>query len=156
MKKNLIWIAVIVIVALGVGYGGVLYGESSASKNSSTNQQGRGQFGQGGPAGMRRNGGGANGGGFVNGEILSKDANSLTIKLSNGGSKIVFLSDKTTINKMATGTPADLEIGKNVMITGNSDNDGNVTAESIQLRPAFNPGNGQNPGGAPTTDKITK
>lgn len=158
MKKKLMWIVAIIVVALGAGYGGMVFGKSQVKltsadiqKMSATDRQQlmqglRGGANGGNFAGGRRTGagGGANGGGFVNGEILSKDANSLTIKLNDGGSKIVFLSNKTTINKMATGTPADLEVGKNVMINGSAGNDGSVTAESIQLRPAFSPNAGQN------------
>lgn len=163
MKKNYRWMGIIVVVALASFTGGMFYGKSSAPKNAIgnnwQNQAGRGAGGPGGQGGgmMRRNGaGGQAGGGFVNGEILSKDANSLTIKLNDGGSKLVFLSNKTTINKMATGTPSDLEVGKNVMVTGSAGNDGNVTAEAIQLRPAFAPGDRQVPTGASINDKATK
>lgn len=148
------WIGIIVVVALASFTGGMFYGKSSAPKNATgnnwQNQAGRGAGGPGGQAGgMRRNGaGGPNGGGFINGEILSKDANSLTIKLSDGGSKIVFLSDKTTISKMAEGTSADLEIGKAVMVTGSTGSDGSVTAQSIQLRPVFATNSSSTPGGA--------
>lgn len=153
MKKNYMWIGIIVVVALASFTGGIFYGKSSAPKSNSLNQQARGQFSPGGVAGMRRNGaGGANGGGFVNGEILSQDANSLTIKLSDGGSKIVFLSDKTTINKMAEGTLADLAVGKTVMVTGSTGSDGSVTAQSIQLRPAF----ATNSSSTPSSDKPVK
>jgi hypothetical protein len=156
MKKNVMWIVIIVVVALGSGYGGMLYGKNSAPKNTAgANWQNQAGRGQGGPSDLRRNGG-ANGGGFVNGEILSKDANSLTIKLNDGGSKIVFLSGKTIINKMATGTVADLEVGKNVMINGSAGSDGNVTAESIQLRPAFVANSSSTPAGIPSGDKPAK
>ncbi len=142
MKKNLpIVIVIIVLVALGSFYGGMKYQSSKIPS--------RGQF-TGGPQGMMFGPGGMNRGGnssmsFISGEILSKDSQSVTVKLNNGGSKIVYYSASTTIGKMATGTAGDLSVGTPVMITGKSGTDGNVTAESIQIR------NGQEPvrAGAP-------
>ncbi|HRY63143.1 MAG TPA: DUF5666 domain-containing protein [Patescibacteria group bacterium] len=141
MKKNLpIVIAIVALVAAGSFYGGMKY---QASKTPS-----RGQF-TGGPEGMFGPGGANRAGNssmsFINGEIISKDDQSVTVKLNNGGSKTVYYSASTTIGKMATGTPEDLSVGAPVMITGKSNTDGNVTAESIQIR------NGQEPirAGAP-------
>ena len=75
-------------------------------------------------------------GGFTAGEIIAKDDKSVTVKLQNGGSKIVFLSDSTEITKSAEGALSDLEIGKNISVNGTTNSDGSVTAHTIQLRPA--------------------
>lgn len=79
------------------------------------------------------------GAGFVTGEIINKDDQSLTIKLADGGTKIVFFSDTTTINKMAEGVKDDLQNGENIIVNGSANDDGSLTAESIQLRPENQP-----------------
>ena len=99
---------------------------------------------QGTRAGSDRTGGNA---GFrpVNGEIIGADEESITVKLSDGSSKIVLLSDKTEINKAATATKEDLKVGEKVSVFGTDNSDGSVTAQNIQLNPLFRGENaGQN------------
>ncbi len=132
MKKTLFLILIVaVVVGGGAFYGGMKYAQSKVS-------QGRAQGFSG--AGVR-NGGLGNGssGGFATGEIISKDEKSVTIKLREGGSKIIFYSDTTEIDKSVTGNSEDLEIGKTVTISGKTNQDGSITAQSIQLRPAVMP-----------------
>ncbi|MFA6253025.1 MAG: hypothetical protein WCV69_02040 [Patescibacteria group bacterium] len=132
MKKNLLITFALVIFVAGLAfYGGMTYG---VSKNS--NLRGPGNF-------DRANFSGQNMGnrqvdsGFTNGEILSKDDQSITIKLRDGGSKIVLLSASTTVSKMTAGSLEDLSSGSNVMVTGTSNSDGSLSAKSIQLSPAL-------------------
>ncbi len=138
MKKNLpIIIVIVVLVAAGSFYAGLKY---QSSKTPS-----RGQFAAGFPnfigeggqpmgAGVRTGGAGKNNVGFINGEILSADDQSITVKMRDGGSKIVFYSANTAIGKMASGTPEDLSVGTAVMVTGKTGSDGSLTAETIQIR----------------------
>jgi hypothetical protein len=86
----------------------------------------RGVNGGGGVRGMR--------GGFTTGEILSKDAQSITVKMQDGGSKIVFYTDKTTVSKMISGAISDLAVGNQVVIMGNANPDGSLNADSVQIR----------------------
>ena len=71
----------------------------------------------------------------INGEIISSDETSVTIKLQDGSSKIVLLSDSTSINKAESGSKEDLKEGEKVLVLGNSNSDGSVSAQSIQLNP---------------------
>lgn len=74
---------------------------------------------------------------FLNGEIIAKDDKSITIKIQgDSGSKIVFFSDKTEVSKFASGSLSDLQVGQTVFINGTANTDGNVTAQTVQLRPA--------------------
>jgi hypothetical protein len=117
-------------------WGGMKY---ASAKNASGMQNPTGQFGQaGGPNGLRA-GRGGRGGGFTTGEIIAADATTITVKLQSGGSKIIFLSDATPITKSVDGAKTDLAVGKTVMVTGPTNSDGSVTAQSVMLRPAMTP-----------------
>ncbi len=76
------------------------------------------------------------GGGFINGEVVSKDATGLTVKLRDGGSKIVFFSSSSTVGKMTEGTMEDITVGTDISINGAANPDGSITASTIQIRPA--------------------
>jgi hypothetical protein len=137
MKKIL---PIIIVVAIVVG-GGAFFagyktgqGGSVASRNGAPNISGDMQGGVPSGSGM----GIKNGGGMTSGEILSKDDNSITIKLNNGGSKIIFYSEVTEISKTIDGIVDDLEIGKTVMISGTTNQDGSITAKTVQLRSVVN------------------
>ena len=127
-KNNIITIIIgIAIIASGAFYGGIKYDQNHTNAN-------RAQFGQGLRGAGRGMAGGIRGG-FTVGEIISKDATSLTVKLASGGSRIIFLTDKTPVGKSVQGSTADLTPGQQVMVTGSTSSDGSVTAESIQIRP---------------------
>jgi hypothetical protein len=83
----------------------------------------------------------------VNGDIISKDDKSVTVKNRAGGSQIIFFAPSTAIGKTTSGTAADLTVGENIMVNGTANPDGTITATNIQIRPAGSmpPGG---PGGA--------
>jgi hypothetical protein len=145
MKKILpIFIIAVLIIGGGAFFAGTKYGQSKNSLASLQNltpeqrQQRLQQMGvAGGFRGTGAGGGNRTGGGFVSGDIISKSDNSITVKLQDGGSKIVFFSNTTSISKSTDGTSADLEIGKTIMVNGKANSDGSVTATNIQIRPAL-------------------
>ncbi len=129
MKTNIIIIiAVIVVVAVGSFFLGML---TSGGKGP------RGNFGQNGfnSADRQTATGLQNRAGAINGDIISKDDASVTVKMRDGGSKIVLYSISTEISKFASGTIDDLVVGKTIIVSGQTNQDGSVTAKTIQLRP---------------------
>jgi hypothetical protein len=75
------------------------------------------------------------GGGQVTGEIVGRDDKSITVKMQDGSTKIVLLSDSTTYNKTAEGSSNDLKVGERVGVFGTENSDKSVTAQNIQLNP---------------------
>lgn len=125
-KNIVIMILVLIIVAGGAFLAGTKYQQSKAPSSRQFNGTGS------------RNGG-QNGVGFrpVSGQIINADDKSITVKLQDGSSRIVILSAKTTINKAAEATKADLKTGETVLVVGQQNTDGSVTAQNIQLNPGF-------------------
>lgn len=143
MKKILLAVIVTAVVAGG----GAFYGGMQYQKTKSVSAR-VGNFGNlsaeerqariGNGAGALRQG--VNGG-TVSGEVISIDADSITVKIADGGSKIVFFSTSTKIQKSTEGTKEDLKEGEQVLIMGLVNQDGSVSAQSIQLRTNFPTGN---------------
>lgn len=123
-----------VVIVAGGFFGGMKYQQSKQSSFAG--------FGQGGTEnGQRTRGGFQNGTGNRNGfrpttgDIITSDNNSITIKLVDGSSKIILLSDKTNIYKTAMSQKTDLTAGQKVMVMGTDNSDGSTTAQSIQVNP---------------------
>jgi hypothetical protein len=139
-KNNTMLITIAIAVVIGVGgfIAGMKYQQTKQptfGRNGTNNfMMGGGQNGQG-ANGQTRTGGARMGGGQVMGEILSQDATSITVKLTDGSSKIVLFNDKTTVNKAAEASTADLKTGETVAVFGQTNTDGSVTATNIQLNP---------------------
>jgi hypothetical protein len=126
----------------------VLY--AGTLSNSGTIQANGGAGGTASGGAYNANGGaggagrGANGGagGFIAGEVVSKDTTGITLKLRDGGSKIILTSSSTRIGKMTDASLDDVNEGAEVTVTGNTNQDGSMSASMIQLRPAGMPGMG--------------
>lgn len=97
---------------------------------------GSGAFGgdhEGGSGFRGRFGSGAGGSRPLSGEVISQSDGSLTIKLSDGSTKIVFVSDSTQIIKSIEGALGDLATGEQIFVSGTENPDGSYTAQTIQL-----------------------
>lgn len=142
--KKIVPVIIAIIAVGGISfYGGVKYqqGKTPAVQVFTPGQGQPGGFGARGTrisagANIPRTGAGMN---ATSGEVIAKDDKSITVKLSDGGSKIVFFSDKTSVSKTAEGTQNDVVIGEQVMVSGAANTDGSVTASMIQIRPALPP-----------------
>lgn len=73
----------------------------------------------------------------VAGEIISKDDTSITVKLQDGSSKIILLTDGTSYNRSSEGSKTDLKAGERVAVFGMENSDGSVTAQNIELNLVF-------------------
>ena len=132
MDKKTVIAGLMVFIAAGSFYAGMKYDQS---QNSVANRGAGSRL-----AFVSGSRGARNGGDLVSGEVVSKDDKSLTLKLRDGlvgqgGSKIVFFSESTSIMKAAGGNSQDLLVGEQVMVNGTANQDGSINAQSIQLRP---------------------
>ncbi|MFH0856912.1 MAG: hypothetical protein V1860_03375 [bacterium] len=135
-KTITIYVIACVIAGVGAFYGGMKYGMSKNSAmgkrfqnfSPEERQAGMRQFTNSGQWGTRV------GSGMAAGEIISKDDNGITVKLQDGGSKIILFSDSTQIMKSLAGTAEDINVGGNIMVNGSANPDGSITANMIQLR----------------------
>jgi hypothetical protein len=148
MKNNIV---IIVILALLVGggigfFGGMQYQKSQRPSFGQFAGAGFGARGGSGAAGLR----GRNGNGAV-GTILSVDANSMTVKLADGSSKIVLLTTSTSFNKAAAATAGDLTVGGTVAAFGTTNTDGSITASNVQINPEMRGGSGPSGATGPVT-----
>lgn len=137
MNKKTIAVLAISAVVIGAGafFGGMKYEESqnlSLYKNFTGPMQGVG--GNLTAKGSNMIGANRNGNSAVIGEVIAKDNKSLTIKSGNNGSKIVFYSTSTQLQKTTDATLEEVVVGKQVMVSGTTNSDGSLTASQIQLR----------------------
>lgn len=154
MQGKNIAITIALVIAFGAGgfYGGTIYEKSSLSKqgllrgannfsanaNRQFSESNQSQGRPNGTSGASNRGGnmGNRGGNLVTGEISSKDDKSLTVKTQDGSLKIIFFSDSTTVGKSIQASSSDLNIGDQIMANGQSNPDGSIAAQNIQIRPA--------------------
>lgn len=149
-NPKLIIIIVVLLILVGGGsfFAGTKYqqgrrgqfaGQFSGQQGDHTNQ-----FRQGSGLGLRP----------VSGEIIGQDDKSITVKLQDGSSKIVLLSNTTTISKSADATKADLKVGEKVATFGTENSDGSITAQNVQINPNFGGMGGNRSNQAPKSPDV--
>ncbi len=139
-KNTLTIVAVVLIIVAAVGgfFVGMQYQKSQTG--AAFRQFGGGNFAGGANSGngtfVRR---GANGGTQtftpVRGQILSLGSGTMTVKEQDGSTKIVVLGSNTTFVQSQTASLSDLKQGDTVMVVGNQNSDGSVTATDVQINP---------------------
>lgn len=139
-NKNMLTTGVIAVVVAALAfYGGMKYQQmhGATTRGGQFAGRGSGQFGQAGDSSGAAGQGNRGGAAFrpINGEITSSDDKSITVKLQDGSSKIVLFSDSTQINKADQASKDDLKSGTKVAVFGQTNADGSVTAQNIQLNP---------------------
>lgn len=133
MKKQInlvLAIALLIVIGGGSFYGGTIYQKSHgnqirgnfANRNMRTPDQTNRQTGIA----------------PVSGQIVSLDDKSATIKLKDGGSKIILFSDSTVFNKNTTGSKSDLTQNEQIMVTGSQNSDGSITAQTLNIGGGLN------------------
>jgi len=146
MKLNQIITTLVLLVVVGVGafFGGTKYQQKKVTSQFTQRTGANSAIGQG----MNRSAGNtgnttgqANRGqtaGFRQtvGEIINADDKSITVKLTDGSSKIILFSDSTVVNQTSTATKTDLKVGTKVAVMGDTNTDGSITSKTIDINPA--------------------
>lgn len=132
MNKNIILVIVLIIVMGGAGFfGGVKYQQDKVPR--------MGQFGRNENSLNNRNqidiGQKRMGNGQIVGEIVSVDEKTMTVKMTDGSSKIVLLSENTAVSKSTEAQKSELKAGVRVAVLGTPNTDGSVTGQNIELEP---------------------
>lgn len=123
MKKVFLVVIVTILVGAASFFGGIKYQQSKMPRFPGNFQGQRGQLGQRAAQGLRP----------VSGTIISQDEGSITVKLPDESSKIILLTEQSTINKTEEGSADDLSEGAEVMVFGQENSDGSITAQNIQI-----------------------
>ena len=158
MNRTLrIALGIIVLLALVAGsfYGGTLYGKQQAEASlpealwQRMGTMGRGDV-SGADAQERGLGGFGGQGGGLMGQIEEIDGDTLIITNVSGQQTRVQITETTLIEKYASVTVAELEPGEQVTVSGSENEDGSITARSVQVAPAgrFVPGRPADSGSA--------
>ncbi len=159
VTQIILGVVILIIVAGGSFYGGMVYGASQAQSSRSSGARFAGGpygNGQGGGQGQGQGQRGFGQGGGVFGQISEIGEGYMLVTANNGKQTKVQVTDTTLIEKNASVKLTDLAKGETVMVSGSQGADGTVTARSVQVAPAGRfggpgggPNQGQNPGANP-------
>lgn len=132
---------IISLITLAIGFAGGFIYQKSKTPSFARNGQFQTAGGNSNRSGTRN----ANGTGTPNqrimsketvGEITSVDSSSITIKTPDGGSKIIMISDSTTVNQATKVDKTSLKVGSQISVSGDQNTDGTVTGKIINLNSA--------------------
>jgi len=140
MNKIIIVALVCLIVAGGAGF---FVGRNSFSAMNNSYQMNGGSGGNT-QRGQGRFFGGRNGQ-AVRGKVINSDNNSITVQSNDGTSTIVVVSGSTNYYKSASASKNDINNGDTVMVFGQKNSDGSVTAQMVQLNPIGRMQSGSSP-----------
>ncbi len=124
-------LVIVAIICAAVGFlGGMKYRDAKAPQGTRFDGNIMQRQGQNGRTIVR-------GSGFrpVNGEVVGRDDKSITVKMSDGSTKIILISSTTTINKAMRGDLSDVLSGNMVAVFGSENSDGSITAQNVQINP---------------------
>lgn len=139
-NKNMIVGCMVTAIVVGGAsfYGGTVYQKSKITPQfgargnrtfmQGQNGQGGNQRSSGAPAMMGR-------GGAVTGEITAKDDKTITVKTSDGSSRIIILSDSTIYRISSESSLDKIAVGTKVATFGTPNSDGSITATNIEINP---------------------
>ncbi len=149
--KIILGVVVIVLIAAGSFYGGMVFGKQQATATAAAvpmnfpegfqRPDGAALPGDGtGRLGARGQDGAAGGfaaqPGMIFGEIQSIDGDILLVVDANGAEKRVQVTNTTLIEKNASVDVTDLAAGETVIVSGSENDDGSITARSVQVAQA--------------------
>ena len=131
LERNVVISAALALI-IGLGIGHYTAGNASAATT-------RSGFGGGTRVTFQGRGGNQANAGFVAGSIAKMDSESVTLSTRDGSSHLILFTPDTSVLKSVEGTTTDLKIGQDVVVTGSTNSDGSVSAQTIQIRPAGSP-----------------
>ncbi len=73
------------------------------------------------------------GNGPIAGEIINQDETSVTVKLSDGSTKIVLVTDQTAYTQASEAAKSSLKVGDQITAFGPQNQDGSVTAQNVVI-----------------------
>ena len=137
MKNSLIISAIVSLFIGGVAFaGGTVYQKNKDSALLVAAQRTEPSGAPNTAIGARGGVGGRRAGGqLTNGQIIGKDSQSITVKQQDGSTKIVYISQKTSVLNTTTSSIDDLIVGKQVSANGTANSDGSIAATNVQVRP---------------------
>ncbi len=127
MNKNMmvvVAVVLIIVAAAGGFFAGLMYQKNQTPALGTTS---RGNFAAraGQNAAFRP----------VRGQVLSMSDTTLTVKMSDGSTKIVVLSSSTAFMQSTKAALTNVKTGDTVNVVGTVNSDGSVTAQDVQINP---------------------